>query len=157
MSESYPVELSPKERTIIAQCIADEVQEKNKQREAQQYGGYCTERFNNEIEELSQIYGKLMQTKPMIAGHIPKFSVGDMVVVCNDSLIYQGYFEWFDDADESISGHYDEEGFTTNGVSAEVVRVAAHTQYPEFPLLYGIRVGTDIFIIEESGITKKEK
>lgn len=157
MSASYPVDLSTHERSIIAQCIADRVQEKTKHREAQQSAGYSTTNINEQIEELSQIYGKLMQSKPMIAGHIPKFSVGDMVVVCNDSLIYQGYFEWFDDADESISGHYDEEGFTTNGVSAEVVRVAAHTQYPEFPLLYGIRVGTDIFIIEESGITKKEK
>lgn len=156
MNTSYPVELSHNERSIIAQCIADRVQEKTKHREAQQSAGYSNTNINNEIEELSQIYRKLIQTKPMIAGKIPKFSVGDMVVVCNDSMIYQGYFEWFDEAD-NIYGHYDEDGFTTNGVSAEVVRVAAHTQYPEFPLLYGIRVGTDIFIIEESGITKKEK
>lgn len=147
---------SYKERTIIAQCIADQVQAKHIQREAQRVAGYRNQGIDSEIEVLSQIYSKLDQSMPMIAGKIPKFSVGDMVVVCNDSLIYQGYFEWFDESD-NIHGHYDEDGFTTNGVSAEVVRVAAHTQYPEFPLLYGIRVGTDVFIIEESGITKKEK
>lgn len=154
----FTLELSGKDRELVAQAIMASVQDKMNLRTAAHHAGYgcaCPE-IDAAIQQMNAIYNRLKQSVRMIAGHVPKFSVGDKVVVINDGAIYQDYFDWFDEA-EPFTGHYDEEGFLSNGETAEVFHIAAHTFYPDDPLLYGIRVGEAVYIIAETGIARVEE
>lgn len=154
----FTLELSGKDRELVAQAIMASVQDKMNLRTAAHHAGYgcaCPE-IDTAIQQMNDIYNRLKQSVRMIAGHVPKFSVGDKVVVINEGAIYQDYFDWFDEADP-FTGHYDEDGFLSEGDTAEVFRIAPHTFYPDDPLLYGIRIGADVYIIQETGIARVEE